>query len=153
MAKCVAQILGEGIKGILKFEQAQESVPTIIDGEIRGLTPGKHGLHVHIFGDFSQNFHAAAGIFNPFGKAHGGPDDEDRMVGDLGNIEANEEGIAYVHLEDRLLKLIGPHSVIGRSIIVKAGEDDLGKGGHELSSTTGNSGARIAGGVIGIGQS
>lgn len=75
------------------------------------------------------------------------------MVGDLGNIEANDDGIAIIHLEDRLLKLIGPHSVIGRSVIVKAGEDDLGRGGHEMSLTTGNSGARIAGGVIGIGQS
>jgi Cu-Zn family superoxide dismutase len=49
--------------------------------------------------------------------------------------------------------LIGPHSIIGRSIIIKANEDDLGRGGHEYSLTTGNSGARIAGGVIGIASS
>jgi superoxide dismutase, Cu-Zn family len=51
------------------------------------------------------------------------------------------------------VKLIGPHSVLGRSIVVKAGEDDLGRGAHELSMTTGNSGPRIAGGVVGIASS
>ncbi len=51
------------------------------------------------------------------------------------------------------MKLIGPHSVIGRSIVIKSGEDDYGRGGHELSLTTGNSGARIAGGIIGIAAS
>jgi superoxide dismutase, Cu-Zn family len=48
------------------------------------------------------------------------------------------------------VKLIGPHSVIGRSLILKSGEDDLGRGGHDLSLSTGNCGARLAGGVIGI---
>lgn len=51
------------------------------------------------------------------------------------------------------MKLIGPHSVIGRSVLIKAGEDDLGRGGHELSLVSGNSGNRIAGGVIGIAAS
>ena len=85
------------------------------------------------------------------GKTHGGPDDAERMAGDLGNIVVGEEGRCSVRIEDRKgVKLIGPHSVIGRSIVVYASEDDCGRGGHELSMTTGNSGARIASGVIGI---
>lgn len=128
-----------------------------------------------MFGDFTEGFVTAGGIFNPFGRNHGAPDDEERMVGDLGtndkrtvefddsvkclinyflgNIEADETGVANVSIEDRLVKLIGPHSIIGRSIVIKSNEDDLGRGGHEYSLSTGNSGQRIAGGVVGIASS
>ena len=70
-----------------------------------------------------------------------------------GNIEADETGVANVNIEDRLIKLIGPHSIIGRSIVIKSNEDDLGRGGHEYSLSTGNSGQRISGGVVGIASS
>ena len=46
--------------------------------------------------------------------------------------------------------LYGEHSIIGRSMVCHADPDDLGKGGHELSLTTGNAGARVACGVIGL---
>jgi superoxide dismutase, Cu-Zn family len=72
------------------------------------------------------------------------------MVGDLGNIQADEMGVATVKLENKALQIYGPHSVIGRSIIVCAGQDDQGRGGQETSLTTGNAGPRIAYGVIGI---
>ena len=119
----------------------------MIDGSISGLAPGLHGIHVHIFGDFSQGLTSAGGIFNPFARNHGGPNDEERMAGDLGNLEVAEDGSCSVHIEDRHVKLIGPHSIIGRSIVVFGGEDDFGKGGHELSLSTGNPGPRVAGGV------
>ena len=105
---------------------------------------------MHVFGDLSDNLNAAGVIFNPFGRNHGAPEDEERMVGDIGNIEAGDDGIAHVHIEDRLVKLIGPHSIIGRSLIITSNEDDLGRGGHELSLSTGNSGLRSAGAVVGI---
>ncbi|KAK5678393.1 Superoxide dismutase [Cu-Zn], partial [Elasticomyces elasticus] len=49
-----------------------------------------------------------------------------------------------------LIKLIGPESVLGRTIVVHSGTDDLGKGGHAESKKTGNAGTRPACGVIGI---
>lgn len=70
-----------------------------------------------------------------------------------GNIEAAADGIARIHIEDRLVKVIGATSIIGRSVVVHADVDDLGKGGHELSLTTGNAGGRVACGVIGIAAS
>ena len=133
--------------------QPSEAQPTVIDGSISGLAPGLHGIHVHIFGDFSQGLTSAGGIFNPFARNHGGPNDEERMAGDLGNLEVAEDGSCSVHIEDRHVKLIGPHSIIGRSIVVFGGEDDFGKGGHELSLSTGNPGPRVAGGVVGIAPS
>jgi len=75
------------------------------------------------------------------------------MVGDLGNVEVDEDGKCTVHIEDKLTKLIGPHSIIGRSIVIKGGADDYGRGGHELSMTPGNSGPRVAGAVVGIASS
>ena len=86
--------------------------------------------------------------YNPFNKTHGAPEDEERHVGDMGNIVAGEDGVSEGTLEDRLIMLSGEYTVIGRSIMVHADEDDLGKGGHELSKTTGNAGARIACGEI-----
>jgi Cu-Zn family superoxide dismutase len=87
------------------------------------------------------------------GKTHGAPTDAERMVGDLGNIEADEAGVCNVEISDTLVKLLGPHSVIGRSLVICAGADDTGRGGQDNSLTTGNAGPRIAYGVIGLGQS
>lgn len=75
------------------------------------------------------------------------------MVGDLGNVEADENGVATVKIEDKMVKIFGAHSVIGRSIVICAGADDTGRGGQETSLATGNAGPRIAFGVIGIAAS
>ena len=60
------------------------------------------------------------------GKRHGSPDGDERHVGSLGNIESN--GVeATLHREDALVQVIGPYSVIGRSVDIYEREDDLGK--------------------------
>ena len=80
----------------------------------------------------------------------GAPVDAVRHAGDLGNVEAGADGVAAVKISDAEISLAGPLSIIGRTVVVHADIDDLGKGGHELSLTTGNAGARVACGVIGI---
>ncbi|KAK2558081.1 Superoxide dismutase [Cu-Zn] [Acropora cervicornis] len=70
--------------------------------------------------------------------------------GDLGNIIANEQGVAKVDMTDKLVSLVGKDSVVGRTIVVHEKADDLGKGGNEESTKTGNAGGRLACGVIGI---
>jgi len=85
---------------------------------------------------------------NPHGKTHGNRTDEVRHVGDLGNIETDAQGNSRGSVTDNFIKLIGPESVIGRTVVVHAGTDDLGKGGNEESLKTGNAGPRPACGKI-----
>jgi Cu/Zn superoxide dismutase len=54
-------------------------------------------------------------LVNPFGKTHGGPEDEERHVGDLGNFKTDAEGNAVGSKQDKLVKLIGAESVLGVS--------------------------------------
>ena len=126
---------------------------------VTGLTPGNHGFHVHEKADFSNGCLSAGPHYNPFNKNHGAPTDEDRHVGDLGNIVAGADGVAEGVIIDHLIKLSGPYSVVGRSMMVHADPDDLGKGDNsqpsppvngKASKVTGNAGARIACGEIKI---
>ncbi|KAM2895396.1 hypothetical protein FF1_010511 [Malus domestica] len=75
---------------------------------------------------------------------------EDRHAGDLGNVTVGDDGTATFTLIDKQIPLTGPHSVIGRAVVVHGDPDDLGKGGHELSKSTGNAGGRVACGIIGL---
>jgi Cu-Zn family superoxide dismutase len=63
---------------------------------------------------------------------------------------ADPFGNAYMCFSDKFISLYGEYSIVGRSVVVHAQEDDLGKTNHPDSSKTGNSGARLACGVIGL---
>lgn len=81
---------------------------------------------------------------------HGGPIDPHRHVGDLGNIAADDNGTVTLQIVDEQISLTGPLSIAGRGIVVHEKEDDLGRGGNPESLKTGNAGARLACGVIGL---
>ena len=134
------------------FDPTQESEdsPTVIKGKISGLSKGKHAISVNVFGDLSEDGKMLGEHFNPFGKNHGAPSDDERHVGSLGNITAGDDKVAVVNFEDKCVKLIGPYSIIGRSIAIAEKEDDLGKGGSSESLKNGNCGEIIAAGVVGI---
>lgn len=141
-AVCKLEPIGEsGAEGSLNFKQEGDTVT--ITGTITGLEPGMHGFHVHETGDLSdkQAGKSAGGHFNPTDAPHGKPADENRHVGDLGNIEANDQGVAEVDIEDTVISLDGPQTIVGRAIVVHAGED-------QFTQPTGDAGARVAFGVI-----
>jgi len=149
MSKTAKCKLEGTVQGVITFTQDGDG-PTTVTGEVSGLEPGNHGFHIHQFGDYSGGCVSTGGHFNPAGKTHGGPSDDVRHAGDLGNIVADASGSAVVNISDSQIPLTGENSIIGRAVVVHAGEDDLGKGGHDDSLTTGHAGGRLACGVVGI---
>jgi len=134
---------GNSVRGVVTFTRMENGVR--ITADVRGLAPGRHGFHIHQYGDMrSPDGKSAAGHYNPGGNRHGGPSDAERHAGDLGNLTAGEDSTARYERLDSVIRLNGAKSIIGRAVIVHADEDDL------TSQPTGNAGARVAGGVIGI---
>ncbi|KAL7639835.1 UNVERIFIED_CONTAM: hypothetical protein RMT77_009248 [Armadillidium vulgare] len=126
----------------------------LVTGEVTGLSPGLHGFHIHENGDLGDSCKNAGGHFNPYQMNHGGPDSAERHVGDLGNIEADENGVATIQIFDTQPSL-DPSSTayIGnRAFVVHDGVDDLGQGGNDESLITGNAGARVACGITIVNQ-
>jgi Cu/Zn superoxide dismutase len=72
-------------------------------------------IHDHDQTDIKHHTRDPANIIkvNPHGKTHGAPTDENRHVGDLGNFETDAQGNGKGTVTDKLIKLIGPESVIG----------------------------------------
>ncbi|XP_047317169.1 superoxide dismutase [Cu-Zn], chloroplastic [Impatiens glandulifera] len=148
--KAVAVLKGtSAVEGVVTLTQDDDG-PTTVSVRITGLTPGLHGFHLHEFGDTTNGCISTGPHFNPDKLTHGAPEDEVRHAGDLGNIVANADGVAEATLVDNQIPLSGPNSVVGRALVVHELQDDLGKGGHELSLTTGNAGGRLACGVVGL---
>jgi superoxide dismutase, Cu-Zn family len=134
---------GNNVSGIVTFSQMSAGVK--IEAEIAGLSPGKHGFHIHEFGDCSAvDGTSAGGHYNPTVQPHAGPAQKERHMGDLGNIEADDSGKAVYDRVDFQVVVNGPDSIIGRGIIVHAGMDDL------KSQPSGAAGPRVACGVIGV---
>lgn len=144
-SKLVATVIpvgDSGVSGSVTFSKTETGVS--VQGNFEGLEPGNHGFHIHQYGDCrADDGTSAGGHFNPADNDHGAPSDMDRHMGDLGNIEANDNGSATISYVDETITL---NQILGRGIIIHAGEDDL------TSQPTGAAGSRVACGVIGIAQ-
>merc|ERR1719188_1526728 len=140
---------------MVKFEQVDADTIRI-EWDLTGCgKEGLHGFHIHDKADFSNGCASAGPHYNPFNKTHGAPEDEERHMGDLGNIVADASGTSKGVIVDRLIKLEGDHSVVGRSMMIHMDPDDCGRGDNsqsgvngKCSKDTGNAGARIACGEI-----
>lgn len=129
---------GNSVAGTVVFRQ--EGNTLVVMTQASGLAPGAHGFHVHEIGDCSAPDASSAGDhFNPTGKPHGNPANAERHAGDLPQLIADAKG--NVRQMDRLTG-VSASDFVGRSVIVHAGPDDY------KTQPTGNSGARIACGVI-----
>ena len=118
-----------------------------IDVEVSQLPPGTHGIHVHTVGKCEGPAFASAGAhFNPTSKKHGKDNPEGPHAGDLLNVEVGADGTGKASLlvPDAMLGN-GPNSLFhegGTALVIHEKADDY------KTDPSGNSGARIACGVI-----
>ena len=112
--------------------------------KVTGLTPGAHGFHIHEKGDCSAaDGMSAGGHFNPTSKPHGNPSAGEHHGGDMPMLEADAAGNATLDATLDTVTLGSEASgIVGRAVIVHKDADDF------KTQPTGNSGARIACGVI-----
>jgi len=143
-ARAMVSPLSKGrVRGVAEFSGPDCGCSTRVSVQLSGLTPNQlHGIHIHENGDCSAlDGSSAGGHYNPTGAAHGGPESDAHHSGDLGNIMARADGQATLEIN---LERVAVSSLVGRSIVVHANPDDL------KSQPSGNSGDRIACGVIGV---
>ncbi|MCH8548027.1 MAG: superoxide dismutase family protein [Balneolaceae bacterium] len=135
---------GNEVEGTVMFTQTAEGVR--VQANISGLDEdGVHGFHIHEFGDCrADDATSAGGHYNPTGMDHGGPMDENRHMGDMGNLEANEDGVAELDYIDEKIELSGVNSILGLAVVVHEQRDDL------ESQPVGDAGGRIGCGIIGV---
>lgn len=134
---------GNQFSGVVTFTQEAKGIR--IMGAFKSNSGGKHGFHIHQYGDCSKlDGTSAGGHYNPESMSHGSPEKAVRHVGDLGNIVLDETASGVIDRVDPKLSLSGIYSIIGRAVIVHEREDDY------QSQPTGAAGKRIGCGVIGI---
>lgn len=135
---------GNTAAGVVTFEQTGPG-HVQVRGQLRGLKPNQaHGFHAHEKGDCSSaDGTSAGGHFNPGGEAHGHASHAHHHAGDFPVVVADANGVAELRFEvDGVSIGAGPGDLVGRGLILHANPDDY------TTQPTGNSGARIACGVI-----
>ncbi len=115
------------------------------DGEVSvgvtavGLDPGPHGIHIHETGvcdpEGERAFASAGGHYNPEEEEHG------EHAGDLGNIDADDDGTAVLRETTDAFGLDELLDEDGTAIVIHAEEDEDDPEGESY-------GARIACGVL-----
>nr|AZM68720.1 Cu/Zn-superoxide dismutase [Daphnia tibetana] len=103
------------VQGVVVLTQEAEAKGVTLRGNVRGLTPGKHGIRIHEFGDIRDHCRTdrTGHVYNPY-----------RLKTQESNIEVKEDGTADFVLMDKTLTLIGGRSIIGRSIVIDQEPDD-----------------------------
>lgn len=112
------------------------------------LPPGMHGIHFHEVGLCEKPDFVSSGMhLNPLNKQHGFDNPQGFHAGDLPNIQVGSDGKINVDIISKTVTLDKgmPNSLLrdqGVSLIIHEKSDDL------LTDPSGNSGSRIACGVI-----
>lgn len=140
------------ITGTVLFRQYKNKQNVTVIFDIEGPPNKEYACHIHEYGDLRRGCKSLGPHWNPHNTTHGYTFDTSRPshAGDLvGNIILDESGIYRFIYQDHKITLYDPLSIIGRSIVIHDGIDDLGLGGNEESLKTGNAGGRIDCAIIG----
>jgi len=142
-ANIVSTTGDQAVAGTVDFIETPKGLEVVAN--VAGLPPGKHGFHVHEFGDLGNQGKAAGSHYNPNKTPHGfivTDGYQKAHAGDFGNITIDQDGKGELKLLIPKMTLSqGPYSIAGRAVIIHEKEDDFGQ-------PLGNAGARIAGGLI-----
>jgi superoxide dismutase, Cu-Zn family len=134
------------LKGTVRFMQEGDHVWVV--ARVSGIgKPGLYGFHLHEVGKCDpgapgKRFESAGSHFNPTGAPHACINSPQHHAGDLGNLSIAGDHTGVVEEATEMLSLSGPGSVVGRAVVLHAGQDDC------ATQPSGNSGARIACGVV-----
>ncbi len=138
---------GQQVTGIVEFLESDSEDGVRVMTRIKNLPAGSHGYHIHLYGDCSSGDAESAGThFNFTGSSENPPKDIKHITGDLGELDAGENGEAEAEVTIKNAQLQGAYSIIGRSVIIHE------KGNDPQSPPIGAAGSRLACGVIGITQ-
>jgi Cu-Zn family superoxide dismutase len=140
----LAPTQGHNATGTLTLQAEGDALR--ISGTLQGLTPnGEFGFHIHEKGDCSAPDASSAGAhFNPANAQHGNPLGETHHAGDMLNAKSDAQGVALVDAVATGVSLTAgqPNDARGKAIVLHEKADDYS------TQPSGNSGARIACGVI-----
>ncbi|XP_004681562.1 PREDICTED: extracellular superoxide dismutase [Cu-Zn] [Condylura cristata] len=128
------------VSGLVLFRQLSAGALLEAFFDLEGFpadSNASRAIHVHEFGDLSQGCEAAGPHYNPLVVRH------PQHPGDFGNF-AVRDGRVWKYRTGLAPELSGPHSIMGRALVVHEGLDDLGRGGNPASLEHGNAGPRLA---------
>lgn len=135
------------VTGLVLFRQRAPGAKLEAFFDLEGFpaepNSSSRAIHVHQFGDLSQGCDSTGPHYNPLAVPH------PRHPGDFGNF-AVRDGRLWKYRAGLAASLAGPHSILGRAVVVHAGEDDLGRGGNQASVENGNAGRRLACCVVAV---
>jgi len=145
------------ISGYVEFHQCCKSDPVNVTINLSGFKPNStHAFHIHEFADI-RDCRSCGPHYNPYNKLHGNNFDDhlNHHAGDLlNNLTSDSKGNVSISFKDNLISLFPKYqtfdTIIGRSLVLHEGTDDLGRGNNKESKITGNAGGRMACFVIGL---